>query len=49
MAQQVIRQDHEQPAAIAQRGWRYHHLGIPTTTPVELIEFRGKKDPELTA
>jgi len=27
------RQDHEPPSAIAQRGWRYHHLGIPTTTP----------------
>ena len=27
------RQDHEPPSAIAQRGWRFHHLGIPTTTP----------------
>lgn len=27
------RKDHEPPAAIARRGWRYHHLGIPTTTP----------------
>jgi hypothetical protein len=27
------RKDHEPPAAIAQRGWRYHHLGIPTTIP----------------
>ena len=27
------RQDHEPPSAIARRGWRYHHLGIPTTTP----------------
>lgn len=27
------RQDHEQPAAVAARGWRYHHLGIPTTVP----------------
>ena len=25
------RKDHEPPAAIAERGWRYHHLGIPTT------------------
>jgi hypothetical protein len=24
------RQDHEPPAAIVERGWRYHHLGIPT-------------------
>jgi hypothetical protein len=27
------RQDHEEPTAIAERGWRYHHLGIPTTVP----------------
>jgi hypothetical protein len=27
------RRDHEPPAAIAERGWRYHHMGIPTTTP----------------
>lgn len=26
-----MRLDHEPPAAISQRGWRYHHLGIPTT------------------
>lgn len=24
------RRNHEPPLAIAQRGWRYHHLGIPT-------------------
>lgn len=23
----------EPPAAIADHGWRYHHLGIPTTVP----------------
>jgi hypothetical protein len=27
------RQNHEPPAAIAERGWRYHHLGIPTNVP----------------
>jgi hypothetical protein len=27
------RQDHEPPSAIARLGWRYHHLGIPTTVP----------------
>lgn len=27
------RRDHEPPEAVARRGWRYHHLGIPTTTP----------------
>ena len=25
------RRDSEQPAAIAEWGWRYHHLGVPTT------------------
>jgi hypothetical protein len=28
-----LRKDHEPPLAIAKRGWRYHHLGIPTTVP----------------
>ena len=27
------RKDHEPPAAVASLGWRYHHLGIPTTAP----------------
>lgn len=27
------RQDHEPPAAVARRGWRYHHLGIPAAEP----------------
>jgi hypothetical protein len=26
------RRDHE-PPAVARRGWRYHHIGIPTQTP----------------
>ena len=26
-----MRQDHEPPPALAQPGWRYHHMGIPTT------------------
>jgi len=30
---QQKRQDYEQPFAIAKLGWRYHHLGIPTSTP----------------
>jgi hypothetical protein len=25
------RRDHEPPYVIAQLGWRYHHIGIPTT------------------
>jgi len=27
------RQAPDPPSAIAERGWRYHHLGIPTTVP----------------
>ena len=27
------RKDHEPPAVTAERGWRYHHLGVPTQTP----------------
>lgn len=27
------RRDHEPPSAISGRGWRYHHMGIPTTVP----------------
>lgn len=29
----TLRKDHEPPLAIVKRGWRYHHLGIPTTVP----------------
>ncbi len=28
-----IRQEHEPPVAVAEWGWRYHHMGIPTSTP----------------
>lgn len=28
-----LRQDREPPAALSVRGWRYHHLGIPTDAP----------------
>jgi hypothetical protein len=28
-----LRRSHEPPDVVAQRGWRYHHLGIPTTVP----------------
>ncbi len=27
------RRSHEPPAVIAKLGWRYHHVGIPTTIP----------------
>ena len=27
------RREHEQPSAISRRGWKYHHLGIPTSVP----------------
>ena len=28
--QSKMREDHEPPPAMAEHGWRYHHLGIPT-------------------
>ena len=28
-----LRQSHEPPEVVARRGWRYHHLGIPTSVP----------------
>lgn len=28
----MIRKDHE-PPAVATKGWRYHHMGIPTDKP----------------
>lgn len=33
------RKDHEQPVAIAQYGWRFHHVGIPTKTPREEEQY----------
>lgn len=30
-----IRLDHEQPLAIEEWGWKYHHMGIPTTEKKE--------------
>jgi len=33
VAQFSTRQGHEPPSAIAVKGWRYHHIGIPTQTP----------------
>ncbi len=27
------RKSHEPPDVVARRGWRYHHLGIPTSVP----------------
>ncbi len=29
----MVRQDHEPPPATHAWGWRYHHVGIPTTEP----------------
>jgi hypothetical protein len=31
----IKRQDHEPPLATEKWGWRYHHLGIPTTGPIK--------------
>ena len=38
---EIIRHDNELPVAIENWGWRFHHIGIPTSEkkPVELIEF----------
>lgn len=27
------RSDHEEPEVISRAGWKYHHIGIPTTLP----------------
>jgi hypothetical protein len=27
-----VRGDHEPPSVVAEEGWRYHHIGIPTTS-----------------
>jgi hypothetical protein len=27
------RLNHEPPSVVAKQGWRYHHIGIPTSTP----------------
>lgn len=27
------RKDHEPPFVISEKGWRYHHIGIPTNIP----------------
>ena len=29
------RKDHEQPLAIEEWGWRYHHIGIPTKEKIQ--------------
>ncbi len=29
----TTRKDDEQPAAVARWGWRFHHVGVPTTEP----------------
>jgi len=28
-----LRRSHEPPDVVARRGWRYHHIGIPTNVP----------------
>jgi hypothetical protein len=35
MTMKKTRKDHEPPLAIQEWGWRYHHLGIPTSKQVE--------------
>lgn len=29
----MTRQDHELPEVVTRLGWRFHHVGIPTSTP----------------
>lgn len=29
----AVRKGHDRPAATSERGWRYHHIGIPTDVP----------------
>jgi len=29
----ISRKEHQPPVAIAEWGWRYHHIGIPTDSP----------------
>jgi len=31
----INRKDEELPLAVAEWGWRFHHLGIPTDKPIE--------------
>jgi hypothetical protein len=33
MQEKPKRRDHEPPAATGRMGWRFHHMGVPTTTP----------------
>jgi hypothetical protein len=37
-----LRREHASPLAIAEWGWRYHHIGIPTDTPKEGEVFLEK-------
>ena len=41
---EIRRQEHELPMATGTWGWRYHHIGIPTTEPIKgeryLPEFK---------
>lgn len=36
------RKDHEEPFAIAKRGMRYHHIGIPTREPKPNERYLGE-------
>lgn len=38
------RQDDELPAATVEWGWRYHHIGIPTTDPIRDEQYLEKLD-----
>jgi hypothetical protein len=36
------RLDHEQPLAVKEWGWKYHHIGIPTTGPIAGETYMSK-------
>lgn len=38
----MIRKDNEPPMAVADWGWKYHHLGIPTEVPMNGEKYHPK-------
>jgi hypothetical protein len=38
----IKRRNYEPPLAIEKWGWRYHHLGIPTSNPIEDEQYLPK-------
>jgi hypothetical protein len=42
MSETKLRQSYELPSAVTERGWRYHHLGIPTDIPRPNERYLGQ-------